>query len=244
MIDLEQLFYLSDWSTTLVGPVALIIGLITLVGFARFRSWKFLLLSIAFLVISISPLLQFLSYMQLLDSSLYQLYYVLQTHAMRYLLPTISFLLLAVVYTDELRTATVRIGKTGWITFGILVASYAILAIIIPFAINQLDPFRERFIIGLAPQIIDGWICFTIVLVAIASLYAHYQTKKKTNTLLTLAGFVLILLGQTGPLNLEFLYAYPNEWSWALYLILVGPITLFGFILLLAAIVKAKVSHG
>jgi hypothetical protein len=241
MIDFDLLMYVYEWTSALVGPVALIIGLITLGGFLRFRSWKFLLLSVAFLVISISPLLQFLSYMQLLDISLLQVLLVLQTQALRYLLPTIAFLLLAVVYTDELRNETVRIGRTGWITFGIVVASYAILAMI-SLTINNPNTLTGQFF--MAPQLIDGWICFTIVLVALAALYAHYRTKKKTNTLLTLGGFFLIMLGQIGPLTFVYGIDYGNEFAIVLFFLLEGPITLFGLLLLLAAIVKAKVSHG
>jgi hypothetical protein len=245
MIDFDLLLYLQQWSSALVGPVALIIGLISLRGFVLVRSWKFLLLSVAFLLLSITPLLQLLGFLNLLDSSLFPALIILESQSLRYVIPTIAFLLLALVYSDELRTATIRINRNGWIVFGILVATYPVLAILALTNVDNPDPFIQQMINSLIPSVIDGWICYTLVLIAIFALYAHYRVKKKKYTLVTLIGFFFILLGQLAPLLWIFEYRMQSgEWPMVLYFVLIGPITLFGFILILVAIVGARVSNG
>lgn len=153
-----------------MGPVALIIGLLCLRWFALFRSWKFLFLSVAFLILSVTPLLQFLGYLNLFASSLGPVLGILDSQAMKYLIPTIAFLLLAMVYSDELRMLAIKVSKNSWILFGTLVIAYPVSAFLALTYADQSQSILQERIVSFAPQVIDGWICYTLVLIAIFAL--------------------------------------------------------------------------
>ena len=107
----------------MVGPVALIIGLITIRGYWIFRNWKFLFLSMAFLLISIGPMFDWLTYLGFLVSL--RIYPFWQYQTFKFGVSMAAFMLLAFIYTDEHRTSSIKVSKLQWIAVAYPTIAYA-----------------------------------------------------------------------------------------------------------------------
>jgi hypothetical protein len=226
------------WSAPLVGPVALTIGLISLRGYLLFRNWKFLFLSMAFILISIKPLLDLLLNLNLFANS--RLIPFWQSREVELGISILAFMLLAFLYTDEQRTSSIKISKLQWVAFAILAISYPVIGFI-----NVGSSFWVSFSGGYQAWIsllFVNWIFYVIILIVIMSLLAHYRIKRSSITILSIVGFICILLGYAYPLlsTITFL----DSWPGLFYLGFAGPVTLFGYVLILVAIIQTRVSHG
>lgn len=240
---------------SIVGELALVIaGLIALlVSIMAFRSYliidnkRFLLLAIAFFILSVPRLMMFVVLIGVSDpltfisGDLIGMVFILFSMG-----SALAYALLVYLYEAEREEASVRVGY-----FQGAIGSTLIVA--------ELYIFFEVIIKGTYPQVVfenyllwNAGILFTyalsniMIVLIIISLFAYYRSKGSLNTLLAMDGFIIILIAQTTTLIYLFegtiSTVYDPTRGWAT--LFNGIVSLVGFLFFLYAILGLKGYHG
>ena len=226
----------------LITPISISIMFIALGSYLRFRNWRLLYLSVAFLLLSIPFAIDLLTYSGIESESsgwtLSQLYYI------SFIFSTASFLpfaLLAYVYFDERRTQAIKITTAQWIIGGVLLLaqiSFIVYTLLFNYSYSDSE-------FGIAPTlyllnfILTNISYLLIILIAI-SLFSYYRAKKTKNTLIVMMGFVCLLFGQ-GYGVFNYLVHYLPSTNYSVGNVLVTSFELAGYIAFLIALLRLKV---
>jgi hypothetical protein len=238
---------IENFADILSGLIALLIALIALNGYLRFKNWRFLFLGTAFLIlavpllIGIPLLLGILSNESLsVDTVLGLIVYLIYVGAV------VAFAMLTSIYLDESRKSEMRISGTQWAIGAILiVAELTFLAYELTYHYFSSDNSSSGFNVYAVIEITALSISFALLVIVIISLISYYKTNKTTGTLLAITGFILLTIGQlyalsrfSRPMN-SALFDATKGWGSTVFSIVV----LFGFIAFLVATIRTKVFH-
>lgn len=181
-----------DWSSVILALVVLVplmaasIAIIAFWNYLRVRSWKLLVLSIAYALLAAHDSIP------LINGNLLN-------YAILSFFSFLAFLLLAYVYYIERKARGIKITKLHWIIGG-LVAFCSIAALLyFAFIKYQYELISQQFLKDFTYVVM---ISATILLAiySIISLYSYYHIVKNKNTLAVMVGFVCLLLTYLLPL--------------------------------------------
>ncbi len=229
----EDAFYLAI--RAIYALVALSIAVLALRGYVRFQSWRLFFLAAAFLILSISPLLDVVrligSYTGLSQWDLDALEFASYLFILSYV---VAFFLIAYVYWDERRNNSIFFTRAqAWVGCGVLLVEFLFFLWVtwVPLSEGLLYSLQLFFYLLLASTVVSH----LLVLFIVISLYSYYRAKRTENTLLTLIGFSLILLTQSFRL-IYGTYHYSVGDPLSLYMI--APIELCGYLLFLVGLLR------
>jgi len=226
---------IGAWAYALSGLISLVIGLIALRGFMLFRNWRFLFLSLAFLVLSILPLTVFIDFF--VSKATFNL------PGNNAPILVIALALLSIVYADEIRKESIKITRTQWLVVGTLILPELILIIFLLSENHGDQSFFDYLYI-----VFYMGVAYVLIILVLASLFTYYKTKGGRSTLLTMMGFICLLFGQMIGVSIYvyvFIFALlPFAPSSAGYFLMVGFINLLGYLAFLVAMIRTRVAHG
>jgi hypothetical protein len=226
------------YSNLLIVPVSVCITLIALRSYFKFRNWRLLFLSVAFLLLAISPtinLLINLSAMFFLSAWWYSaLSYFSYIFSIATILP---FSLLAYVYFNERKTQSITITRRQWSVGG------AIFLVQLGSVIYEFDSFHGYYpTLGGSsyPFLVDfisGSLASLLIVLIVISLWSYYQARRSRNTLLVMTGFICLFIGLGfGIIYIALLHSDPLFSIGFLQLV-----ELSGYIAFLVALIRLKV---
>jgi hypothetical protein len=182
---------------TITAVVALSIALMALKGYVRFRSWRLFFLATAFLILSMSPLLDTA---RLLGDYLATSQWTLDALEFASYLFTLcsvaAFFLIAYVYWDERRVQSIIFTRSQAIVGGGLLVIEFLLFLAVawtPFS----EVLRYQFQLPTALYLVFTAVSHFLALFISISLYSYYKAKRTRNTLFAFIGFILILFSQS-----------------------------------------------
>jgi hypothetical protein len=234
MNDLQNIL---SFSSILIAPVAVLITLISLRGYYKFRDWRLLFLSVAFLLFSVPPIANLLqiSYtgplLGLSPWTISILAYVSYIFSVASVLP---FAILAYVYLYERRTQSIKITRNQWIIGG--------AALLIQFCLIIYETTQYSYLftgdnyLGLV-SFISGGITSLLVILIVISLFAYYRAKRKRYTLLVMIGFICLFFGLGYGVD-YFSMIQLSIWDYYGFLPF---LELAGYVAFLAALVRLRV---
>ena len=228
----------------LIAPVALIIALISLDSYRKFRNWRLLFLSVAFLLLSIPPLIDLVRYSGALsglsdwiDSELYYVSLIFS------LFSGVPFALLAYVYMDERKKQSIEITRGQWIAGGFLILAEAAFVLSgLGSYIGAIDPYSGPSSLGVMFLVlfVTGSISYVLIILAVISLFSYYRAKGTRNTLLVMIGFFCLLMSHGYGVLGYLIHTIPGQ-DQDLGGGLVALIELGGYIAFLVALLRLRI---
>lgn len=243
-------FMVGEWAYALASLIALSIGFLAFRGYLLFRNWRFLALSLAFIMLAIAPLTQliFLIWSVSISTPLEDMISFAPT--------CLALLLLAIIYVDERKKASIKITRTQWVITGAIILVELVFCIIELSALLSIGNALSSTVIW--SSIADYFalaIIYILSTLTITSLYAYYRSKKSNITLLTAVGFTCITFRYIAyiivyiPVTTTSFFHLPIDViaemeGITLFWTAQSMIFLIGYLLFLAAIVRVRVSNG
>jgi len=231
----------------IAGLISLMIAILSMRSYLMIRSWKFLVLSISFLLLALPRLLLLPSFIGIWEMGSSD---IVNPLTMTYVLLSVgscaAFVLLAFLYHMERVEGGLRITAPLGALGGLLIVVQGILLLgLIGGEHASLDGSAVQG--GLDMMSLLSLVLSNILIaIIIISLAVYYREKRRTGTLLALNGFSLILIAQTltllllGEGAIATVYDLSNGWL----ISFTGGVSLIGFLAFLYAILRLKVSNG
>jgi hypothetical protein len=229
----------------LIAPTAIGITLISFSSYLKFRNWRLLFLSAAFLLLSIPPTIELVLFSGLFQGipawTMSELFYISYIFSTASVLP---FALLTCVYFNERKTRSIVITRNQWILGGLLVLAELVFityALVLFFGNNGNSSAQVTWDFFSLLNFISGCISYILIILIITSLFSYYRAKKTKSTLVVMTGFIFLLLSQLYG-NISSLLFYSPRLSYNLGVGLVTTsIELAGYIAFLIALLHPKV---
>jgi hypothetical protein len=227
----------------LVVPISISIMLIALTSYLRFRNWRLLFLSVAFLLLAIPPTLNLLASMEVeLGLSPWTVSELLYASFIFSTASVLPFAILAYIYFNERKNQSITITRPQWAFGGLLLLAevgFIIFILLTNFGYTDLSSAFSTWQLLSLLNFISSSVAYVLIILIVISLFSYYKAKKKKNTLVVMMGFVCFLFSQGYGIFNYFLYtlANPNVLGFGLVLSL----QLAGYIAFLAALLRLKV---
>jgi hypothetical protein len=228
----------------LVAPITIAIALTAFASYLRFRNWRLLFLAAAFLLLSVSPVIQLVLFPGLVPGlsawTAAELAYASYIFSIASVLP---FALLAYVYFNERKTRSIEITPALWTVGGLLMAAGLVLLVYQIVAIYwQLNGVAVTVAPGpLVPiGFISGGVSYLLIILIVISLFSYHRARRTGNTLLVMVGFICLLISWLIDV-LAFMWLSPSMYNYYLGQVMAATIALAGYITFLAALLRLKV---
>jgi hypothetical protein len=191
-MDASQLVILFH---SLTAIVSLVIAVIALAGYVRLRSWRLLFLGASFTILSVPYLIDIWQFLGLSPGSdgwaISELNYISFIYS---LFSWAAFALLAFVYLDEMRRESIALTKKqSWMC--VLMVTAEMVGVLVSFWFNHYNFLRFYDFLPNLLIMLSTMASFSLIIFITVCLFSYHQRKKKKQTAIVLAGFVIILFG-------------------------------------------------